>query len=306
MPAEPFELWKSEPFQPEIRDGKIWARGADDDKGQSFMHIKALEYMVSTNTLPCNVKFMIEGEEEVGSEHLGLFVASNKEKLKADVKSLKERESSFSKDVLTMKDSERGTKEKSLSQLRVDVQRIERELREDINIRRNEELGGLQEQINKAVTSVSKEEGFDLVSSNKIANTISLKFYKELRSVLAKFQKNYLYETNVGAGLPLIDTIQLLHLSGENITRIRGVFSGSLGYLFNNFSAKDVPFSEILKEAIDNGYTEPDPREDLCGNDVGRKLLILARELDLQNEFEEIKKAANYSDLSLIEKEIIP
>jgi outer membrane protein len=91
------------------------------------------------------------------------------DKLKADVKSLKERESSFSKDALTMKDSERDTKEKSLSQLRVDVQRKERELREDINIRRNEELGGLQEQINKAVTSVAKAEGFDLVLYNGVA-----------------------------------------------------------------------------------------------------------------------------------------
>lgn len=132
------------------------------------------------------------------------------------------------------------------------------------------------------------ENGFDLISSNKVANTLSYGFYKELREVLAKNQKSYLYETNVGAGLPLIDTIKLLHLSGENITKIKGVFSGTLSYLFNNFSAKDVPFSEILKEAIDNGYTEPDPREDLCGNDVGRKLLILARELDLQNEFEEV------------------
>ena len=95
--------------------------------------------------------------------------SSRTDKLKADVKALKERESSFSKDALTMKDSERGTKEKSLSQLRVDVQRIERELREDINIRRNEELGGLQEQINKAVTSVSKAEGFDLVLYNGVA-----------------------------------------------------------------------------------------------------------------------------------------
>lgn len=132
------------------------------------------------------------------------------------------------------------------------------------------------------------ENSFDLISSNKVANTLSYSFYKKLRKVLAENQKTYLYETNVGAGLPLIDTIKLLHLSGENITRIKGVFSGTLSYLFNNFSAKDVPFSEILKEAIDNGYTEPDPREDLCGNDVGRKLLILARELDLQNEFEEI------------------
>lgn len=132
------------------------------------------------------------------------------------------------------------------------------------------------------------ESSFDLISSNKVANTLTYGFYKELRKALAENQKNYLYETNVGAGLPLIDTIKLLHLSGENITKIKGVFSGTLSYLFNNFSAKEVPFSEILKEAIDNGYTEPDPREDLCGNDVGRKLLILARELDLQNEFEEI------------------
>lgn len=132
------------------------------------------------------------------------------------------------------------------------------------------------------------ESSFDLISSNKVANTLSYGFYKELRKALADNQKNYLYETNVGAGLPLIDTIKLLHLSGENITKIKGVFSGTLSYLFNNFSAKDAPFSEILQEAIDNGYTEPDPREDLCGNDVGRKLLILARELDLQNEFEEI------------------
>ncbi|MEZ7499970.1 bifunctional aspartate kinase/homoserine dehydrogenase I [Flavobacterium sp. Arc3] len=132
------------------------------------------------------------------------------------------------------------------------------------------------------------ESSFDLISSNKIANTLSYGFYKKLRKSLADNQKNYLYETNVGAGLPLIDTIKLLHLSGENITKIKGVFSGTLSYLFNNFSSKDVLFSEILKEAIDSGFTEPDPREDLCGNDVGRKLLILARELDLQNEFEEV------------------
>ncbi|WHT74746.1 bifunctional aspartate kinase/homoserine dehydrogenase I [Myroides odoratimimus] len=132
------------------------------------------------------------------------------------------------------------------------------------------------------------ENGFDLISSNKIANTISYSFYKELRQTLKANHKEYLYETNVGAGLPLIDTIKLLHLSGENITKIKGVFSGSLSYIFNNYSIQDRPFSEVLKEAIEKGYTEPDPREDLSGNDVGRKLLILARELDLQNEFEEI------------------
>lgn len=133
------------------------------------------------------------------------------------------------------------------------------------------------------------EAGFDLVSSNKIANTISHSFYKELRQKLAENKKSYLYETNVGAGLPLIDTINLLHESGENITKIKGVFSGSLSYLFNRFSADDISFSTALQEAIDNGFTEPDPREDLSGNDVARKLLILARELDLENEFSDIQ-----------------
>jgi len=85
MPVDPVELWHSPPFEPEVRDGKIFARGADDDKGQSFMHAKAFEAMVATNTLPCNVKFMIEGEEEIGSPNLGQFCADYKEMLKADV-----------------------------------------------------------------------------------------------------------------------------------------------------------------------------------------------------------------------------
>jgi len=133
------------------------------------------------------------------------------------------------------------------------------------------------------------EKGFDLVSSNKIANTLGYDYYQLLREELVKNQKQYLYETNVGAGLPLIDTIKLLHLSGENITQIKGVFSGSLSYIFNTFSEVDAPFSSILKDAMQKGFTEPDAREDLSGNDVGRKLLILARELELKNEFSDIK-----------------
>ncbi len=85
MPVDPIEKWHSDPFEPEIRDGKIWARGADDDKGQGMMHAKAFELMVNTGTLPCNVKFMIEGEEEVGSPNLGKWCVENREMLKADV-----------------------------------------------------------------------------------------------------------------------------------------------------------------------------------------------------------------------------
>ena len=85
MPVDPLGLWNSPPFEPEIRDGKIYARGADDDKGQSFIHVKAFEYMVKNDKLPCNVKFMIEGEEEVGSAALTAWCAENKELLKADV-----------------------------------------------------------------------------------------------------------------------------------------------------------------------------------------------------------------------------
>ncbi len=85
QPPDPLDLWDSPPFEPVIKDGKIYARGAADDKGQVYMHVKAFELMMRTNSLPCNIKFMIEGEEEVGSIHLGLFIKENKEKLKSDV-----------------------------------------------------------------------------------------------------------------------------------------------------------------------------------------------------------------------------
>ncbi len=85
QPVEPVELWKSPPFEPEIRDERIWGRGADDDKGQLFMHVKAFEFMVKNGSLPCNVKFMIEGEEEIGSPSLGKFCEENAGKLKCDV-----------------------------------------------------------------------------------------------------------------------------------------------------------------------------------------------------------------------------
>ena len=85
MPVAPLELWRTQPFEPVIKDGRIWARGADDDKGQSFMQAKAFEFMVKTGQLPCNVKFMLEGEEEIGSPSLYGFCEKHKKMLKADV-----------------------------------------------------------------------------------------------------------------------------------------------------------------------------------------------------------------------------
>ena len=85
QPPDPLDLWETPPFEPTIRDEKIYARGACDDKGQMYMHIKAFEAMMKTDTLPCNIKFMIEGEEEIGSDNLEIFVENNKEKLATDV-----------------------------------------------------------------------------------------------------------------------------------------------------------------------------------------------------------------------------
>jgi acetylornithine deacetylase/succinyl-diaminopimelate desuccinylase-like protein len=85
QPADPLDLWHSKPFEPVVKNDKIYARGACDDKGQMFMHVKAFEAMMQTDSLPCNVKFMIEGEEEVGSTNLGIFVNQNVDKLKADI-----------------------------------------------------------------------------------------------------------------------------------------------------------------------------------------------------------------------------
>lgn len=130
--------------------------------------------------------------------------------------------------------------------------------------------------------------GFNLVSSNKIANVRSQGFYDQLRQNLDRSRNLYLYETNVGAGLPLIDTLNLLRLSGEKVTRIRGVFSGSLSYIFNEFSNTQQIFSRVLKKAQSKGLTEPDSRLDLSGADVGRKLVILARELGIRCEFDQV------------------
>lgn len=115
--------------------------------------------------------------------------------------------------------------------------------------------------------------GSHIIAANKVANTLYSEFYQELRNELKKNNKKFIYETNVGAGLPIVETLRNLHLSGEKVTKIRGVFSGSLSYIFNKYSEEEKEFSEVLKEAGVLGYTEPDARIDLSGKDVGRKLL---------------------------------
>lgn len=133
------------------------------------------------------------------------------------------------------------------------------------------------------------ESGFNIVAANKKANTLTYDFYENLRVAIKNFDKSFLYETNVGAGLPVIQTVRDLFFAGEQITKIRGVFSGSLSYIFNRFSIEEISFSKVLAEAEKNGYTEPDSREDLSGNDVARKLLILAREIENKFEFSDIQ-----------------
>ncbi len=133
------------------------------------------------------------------------------------------------------------------------------------------------------------QNGFHIVSANKIANTLPLDFYNELRDNLKLYNRQFLYETNVGAGLPIIETVKNIYNSGDTIRKIRGVFSGSLSYVFNTFSSENKSFSSVISKAGSIGLTEPDAREDLSGNDVARKLLILARELDLKVEFKNVK-----------------
>jgi len=132
------------------------------------------------------------------------------------------------------------------------------------------------------------ERGCDLVASNKKANARDQRYYDDLRSLLERRGKTFKYETNVGAGLPLVDTLLQLHHSRDRITRIKGVFSGSMSFLFNTYSESNRAFTSVLNEAQLSGYTEPDPREDLNGRDVARKLLILARTVDVRAELSDV------------------
>jgi aspartokinase/homoserine dehydrogenase 1 len=127
-----------------------------------------------------------------------------------------------------------------------------------------------------------------IITPNKWANALPWQRYSTLMEMLDQRKRHFLFEANVGAGLPVVSTLRDLIASGDEIVRIEGILSGTLSYLFNTFDGT-TPFSALVRDAHRMGYTEPDPREDLSGQDVARKLLILARQIGLQMDLDEVQ-----------------
>lgn len=131
-------------------------------------------------------------------------------------------------------------------------------------------------------------QGIHIVTPNKKANSAEYGYYERMREARRAAGSHYLYEATVGAGLPVIQTLRDLRETGDEIRRIEGMFSGTLAYLFNTWDGSQ-PFSTVVRQAKSLGYTEPDPRDDLSGLDVGRKLIILGREMGLRLEMSDVR-----------------
>ena len=151
----------------------------------------------------------------------------------------------------------------------------------------NETVAGCYDQLLSKSISV--------VACNKVACSSAFSYYRKLKDLAREFNALFLFETNVGAGLPVIGTLNDLLRSGDKVNRIEAVLSGTLNFVFNNYNGERT-FAEVVRQAQDEGYTEPDPRLDLSGTDVMRKIMILAREVGERLELEDISNISFMPD----------
>ncbi|HQU94005.1 MAG TPA: hypothetical protein PLK77_17035, partial [Pyrinomonadaceae bacterium] len=142
------------------------------------------------------------------------------------------------------------------------------------------------------------QKSVSVIACNKVAASSDLAKYRKLKDLAREYNANFFFETNVGAGLPVIHTLEDLIRSGDKVNRIEAVLSGTLNFVFNNYDGSR-NFSDVVRQAQDEGYTEPDPRLDLSGTDVARKILILAREAGYAMEMDDIENAGFLPDSCL-------